>query len=246
MGLFKRKKKNDDALPAPGAQQPISSAPTGDPTTNESEGVHRALDAYWASIGAVDPDVITYLINPMFTGSPAWPGTRQAYRVVRTPDTVIIASDGLSDVDPENPTAGAGFGCEVYIEAPALVGAGFEDLRASWQFAAIENFAQNVAAMGGISAHLRRYGVASMELPLEGTNVPGAMLTERGTSGALIGLPAQGRAPQVETPAGPVDIVPLTIVTTEELDAILSDGQAGRDRVAAARAQDGRAHRTLG
>lgn len=236
MGLFGRKKKDDHA----GAQQANAADAAGD---LEHGGSHREIDDYWAQIGDVDHDLITYLINPMFQGAPAWPNTRQAYRVVRTPNTVIIASDGLADRSPGG--TGPGFGCEVYIESPALVGAQFDDLRSSWMFAAIENFAQNVAHMQGISGHLRQYGVASMELPLEGTDIPPALLTERGTAGALIGIPAAGRAAQVTTSDGSADIVPLTIVGTDELAVILGQGQAGRDSIVAARQQDGRGHVTI-
>lgn len=245
MGLFGRKKKDDqDAQQQPGATPPLPAVGSGPSAPlADQEGGHQAIDAYWSQLGTVDRDVITYLINPMFQGAPAWPNTRQAYRVVRTPNTVIIASDGLADASADSP--GPGFGCEVYIESPALVGAEFEQLRSSWMFAAIENFAQNVAAMKGISGHLRQYGVASMELPLDGTDIPEALLTERGTAGALIGMPAARRPAQVTTPAGPVDMVPLTIVDTRELSVILGQGQAGRDSIVAARQQDGRGHVTV-
>lgn len=236
MGLFGRKKKDGHA----GAQQ----ANAADAAVDlDHDGSHREIDDYWAQIGDVDDDVITYLINPMFQGAPAWPNTRQAYRVVRTPNTVIIASDGLADRSPDG--TGPGFGCEVYIESPALVGAQFEDLRGSWMFAAIENFAQNVANMQGISGHLRQYGVASMELPLDGTDIPNALLTEHGTAGALIGIPAAGRAAQVATADGPVDIVPLTIIGADELSVVLEQGQAGRDSIVSTRQQDGRGHVTV-
>ena len=64
----------------------------------------NAMQRYWESIGSVDSDVLTYVINPMFQGAPPWPNTRQAYRLVRTDDTLIIASDGLADPFPDDPT----------------------------------------------------------------------------------------------------------------------------------------------
>ncbi|MEL6318759.1 MAG: hypothetical protein AAFR16_14095, partial [Pseudomonadota bacterium] len=114
---------------------------------------HAALDAYWARIGASDADVISYAINPMFSGAPPWPGTRQAYRVVRVTEapggpTLILASDGLSDPfdddawdDEDGAPARNGFEMEVYIETPELAGAGFEEIRSSWAFAVIERLA---------------------------------------------------------------------------------------------------------
>lgn len=260
MSWFKRNKKDSRTTRPTDAQgdpesvsasavggEPAESVPS--PVEDESSddanppAWHPELDAYWSQLGTVDPHVISYLINPMFLGAPPWPGVRQAYRIVRTPDTVIIASDGLSDVSPKQP--GAGFGCEVYIESAELVGAQFEDLRSSWMFKAIENFAQNVAAMQGISDHLREYGVASMELPADGTDVPARLVTENDTVGALIGMPAAGRAAQVTTADGPIDIVPLTIIGTDELEVVVGQEQAGRDQVVAGRQQDGRGHLTV-
>jgi hypothetical protein len=121
---------------------------------------HARFDHYWSSIGASDPDLIAYLVNPMFQGKPAWPNTRQAYRVVRPPGSLIIASDGLCD-----PFVGTdivnkqGFGCEVYIEAPEFSGADFDTLRGSWAFRVIENFAMNVAEWGrAIAADCTTWG----------------------------------------------------------------------------------------
>ena len=34
---------------------------------------HNAMQRYWESIGSVDSDVLTYVINPMFQGAPPWP-----------------------------------------------------------------------------------------------------------------------------------------------------------------------------
>ncbi len=37
------------------------------------------------------------MINPAFMGQPAWPDLRQAFIRVVTADSVIFATDGLSD-----------------------------------------------------------------------------------------------------------------------------------------------------
>ena len=56
-----------------------------------------ARDAFYASLGAMDADVLAPLVNPAFMGGPRWPSLRQAWRVIRRADSIIIASDGLSD-----------------------------------------------------------------------------------------------------------------------------------------------------
>lgn len=58
-----------------------------------------ARNACWSTVGQVDSDVLGHIINPAFMGGPRWPALRQAFAVVRRPETqtVILASDGLSD-----------------------------------------------------------------------------------------------------------------------------------------------------
>lgn len=205
---------------------------------------HAALDAYWRGVGPVDADVISYLINPSFMGGPSWPNLRQAYRVVRPEGALIIASDGLSDpfvgTDREHEN---GFDMEVFLETPDLVGADFQALRDSWAFAAVRNFADNVAAWGGIAPQLRRMGLISTELPIADA-FPAGWRTDRGTVGFLLNLPAEGRAMEIaETPFAPVMIVALTLLTPAETARILERGDQGRAEIAEALRAAGIGHR---
>ena len=65
-----------------------------------------ARAACWNTVGQVDSDVLAHLINPAFMGGPRWPALRQAFCVVRRPETqtVVLASDGLSDPWDGEPT----------------------------------------------------------------------------------------------------------------------------------------------
>lgn len=199
----------------------------------------EAVDAYWNSIGTADPHVIGYMVNPMFLGAPPWPNTRQAYRIVRTPSTVIIASDGLSDPAPDGATGGSGFGCEVFIETSELHGASFGEISGSPFFQLIESFARDIADVGGISAPLHRLRILSTELPFEG-DLP-HFLTTDGRVGGLIGLPT-GRPGVVEAPLGPVDIVPLTVISPADLVRVVEEGAEGRASVAQERTSNGSGH----
>lgn len=200
------------------------------------------MKAAWDDVGPSDADVITYLINPQFQGKPAWPNTRQAYRVVRPAGSLIIASDGLSDPFVGTDMADTqGFGCEVYIEAPEFAGADFHGLRHSWAFSLIENFAMNVANWGGISRQLEQNGVLSMELPAQ-DQLPDAWLTPDGNAGFLIGVPAPNRPKRIDMPFGPVDLVALTLLTPNELQRIVSGGANGRKEIAAELAVKGVSH----
>jgi hypothetical protein len=215
----------------PGGEPPDGVIGDNDPRI---EAGYRRLKAYWDAIGPSDPDVITYIINPQFQGAPAWPNMRQAYRVVRPPRSLIIASDGLSDpFVGTNITDHQGFGCEVYIEAPEFAGAGFEALRASWAFALIEMLAQNVAHAGGLSQQLQRHGVLSMELPLA-ERFPPDWLTPGGTVGCLINVPVAGRPARIDDmPFGPVDICCVTLLTPAQTGEVASGGRQAREALVA-------------
>lgn len=56
-----------------------------------------ARDAFYASVGDVQPDVIAHAINPAFMGGPRWPALRQAFSVIRRGANTIVASNGLAD-----------------------------------------------------------------------------------------------------------------------------------------------------
>jgi hypothetical protein len=196
---------------------------------------HARLDRYWSAIGPSDPDLIAYLVNPMFQGKPAWPNTRQAYRVVRPPGSLILASDGLSDpFVGSDRTDAQGFGCEVYIEAPQFTGADFATLRDSWAFRVIENFAMNVAGWGGISEQIARLGVLSTEFDMRNV-LPDAALSADGSAGFLVNLKPRDREVRIsDMPFGPVDIIALTLLTPGELEQVRSGGASARQTLAAA------------
>ena len=191
-----------------------------------------ARSQLWATIGTVDEDVIAYLISPEFNGAPAWPTTRQAFRTVRTGRSLIIASDGLSDLFVDTTMPEPGFECEVYLESPDLAGADFAAIRASWQFALIENFARNVADFGGINDRLERFGVVSMELPAPAT-MPQRWITPRGSVGALIDVQVPGR-PTVCQLADDVAIrvIALTLLLPDETEHAITGGAAARAEIA--------------
>ncbi len=186
----------------------------------------------WSSIGKVDDDVMAYMVSPQFSGAPAWPTTRQSYLVVRPENSVILASDGLSDLFVNTTMQDAGFECEVYIESSELVGAEFQDIRSSWQFDLIEMLAQNVANFGGINGALDQYGVISMEL-LAPANMPNRWVTNTGTVGALLNLQTPQRPSTCELETGvEIRLVALTIILPDENEYIVSGGAAARRELA--------------
>jgi hypothetical protein len=232
--LFGAKAKADDA----------SAPKIGPATTDDADPSIISLDdprydqwfekrrAYWRQFGAVDDDVIAYIISPQFTGAPAWPTTRQAFFIIRTPNSVIIASDGLTDLFVDTNMTEAGFKSEVYIETDSLVGADFDMIRGSWAFSLVEQFARNVANWGGIHSNLERLGVISTEMPAP-ENMPKDWIAAEDRVGMLVNLPVKGRNGRL-----PLDefnniwMVPVTIVTPAELAFLEEGGSDARKELA--------------
>lgn len=89
----------------------------------------------------------------MFTGASVWPTTVQAFRIARSPESIIIASDRRSNLrraaDAQGLEERLGFGLEVTIVVQALHGLSLQDVTAYGAYATTENQTQNTAAEGG-------------------------------------------------------------------------------------------------
>lgn len=208
---------------ASGAQAEQSATP-GMVTIDDPrfERFFAARSQLWSTVGTVDDDVIGYIVSPEFQGAPAWPTTRQAYRVVRPAGSLIIASDGLSDLFVDSNMPGPGFECEVYLESPDIADADFEAIRDSWQFSLIESFARNVANWGGIDDQLERLGVISMELPAP-LAMPERWITPSGNVGALVNLqvPQRPTVCQLDEDVT-IRLVALTILLPDETEYVIT------------------------
>lgn len=240
------------ATPAPaaaGSSEPANTPadraepPDVHPTAAESQ---RRLDAAWAAIGQSDSDLLTYLVNPQFTGAPAWPNMRQAFRVVRTPDSLIIASDGLADPAPTQTDDDdfPGYGAEVYVELPGLQDLPQSEVMGHWAFSLIESFARNVANWGGINASLNRYGVMSTALPVARAPAEGWPDADDNI-GLLIGIPVEGRADRVQMPLGEIRLIPVTLLHPGELEFVANGGAEERAKLVDALAGAGIGHMSV-
>src|SRR5262245_19231316 len=106
------------------ANQPTT-LPDGDEATFLQSCARR--DTHWATVGTIERSVLAHAISPSLRCGPAWPTRRQAYRVIRRPGTILIATDGMSDPFKPPVAEGNGFGMELFIEtadiAPEHAGA---------------------------------------------------------------------------------------------------------------------------
>ncbi len=192
-----------------------------------TRATYAARAEFYATLGSVEPDVIAHIVNPAFTGAPAWPSLRQAWCVIRRPDSVIIASDGLSDPFEAGPRP-LGFGLELCAEVPISEAMGtLHTIARSWPFDLLYQVAMNVADHGAVAALLERYSTLSMMLPAKFG--PDGFRNEEERTGVVIGFPAIGIPGKFETPYGPVKMAVMTPLTTDELLFI----ERGEDMAAA-------------
>ena len=194
-----------------------------------------ARDAFYATLGEVDADVLAPLVNPAFMGGPRWPSLRQAWRVIRHADSILIASDGLSDPfeDDDDVFVPRGHLLEVCIEAPLSAFDGGA-VQASWLFDVIYQVSQNVADHGSIDLLVQRHGSVSMALDVQ--DAPMGLEDENGQVGVLL---AQGTAtipPSLATPYGAVMLLTATVLQPAEMAHIgeaADKAQSRRDLAAA-------------
>lgn len=194
-----------------------------------------ARDAFYATLGEVDADVLAPLVNPAFMGGPRWPSLRQAWRVIRRADSILIASDGLSDPfeDDDDVFVPRGHLLEVCIEAQLSAFDG-DAVQASWLFDVIYQVSQNVADHGSIDLLVQRHGSVSMALDVQ--DAPKGLEDENGQVGVLL---AQGTAtipPSLATPYGAVMLLTATVLQPAEMAHIgeaADKAQSRRDLAAA-------------
>ena len=184
---------------------------------------HSNLSDFWGKIGTTDSELISYLVNPVFQGAPRWPNARQSYRVVRTDNSVVIATDGLSD--PGLSSTVNGFGLECYIETSDLVGKDSEAISSSWAFSLLEAFAQNIAKWEGVGPCLKKSDeVSCIELACN-DGLPDSWLTERKTAPLIVNMATLGRSRQLEMPLSEIWVVPVTLIRPSEFEKICDQGQ---------------------
>ncbi|MBA9084190.1 hypothetical protein FHR92_000644 [Fontibacillus solani] len=192
---------------------------------------YKARDSYWESIGLVEDDVLAPIINPAFQGYPQWPDLRQAYKVIRTTNTIIIATDGLSD-DFEDEDSGNGFGIELYVESndEKLINMPMEQLNNTWLFQLLFQAACNAAQSGAYYNAIHTYGVVSSEF--WDIDIDDRYMTENESVGVLVGIEHENRPSSMTFENDKILMVSVTAIKPEELNEIVVNGRAYRDQLA--------------
>jgi hypothetical protein len=134
---------------------------------------------------------------------------------------------------------------ELFVETPNLpaeitASQGVEAFKSSWTFALVENVARVVADAGGIRHDLDELGVISAELPgmmdhpAIASQLPARFITDQGSIGVLIGVPAASVPALIEdAPNATVRIASIVLLTAAELDHVATARTEGRERILA-------------
>lgn len=240
LGSSKSPEPQAQDAPQPHEQSNLTEAEAANQAVREAG--EACLDRHWNSVGTVERDVLSYLISPSFSGGPYWPSTRQAYRVVRRGDTIILATEGLSDPFDDTEGMGNGFEMELFVETADIpehacgpVGE-VDPFKRSWAFELLEHVAKTVADAGGITHQLDQYGALSLELPglsqshHMSDQLPKLFVTDDDSTGVLLGAPEPDFPTQLDDmPLSPVRLVPVVLITAAELEYVRSGGRAARE-----------------
>lgn len=178
------------------------------------EAAAAARSKFWSTLGEPSADVLAPIINPIFMGGPEWP-TRPAWRTIRRPTSTILVSEGLSD-PWENGNA-LGQRLEVMIEVPEVL----DDVKTSPFFGALIELS-HLFASNDVGTLLDELGFVSTEV--SGDGFPEGLRNEHGRVGFVFGVTSPELPSSFRLPAGEAKLVVATLLTKQELDAIVVSG----------------------
>ena len=187
---------------------------------------YDARDRHVRNLGTPDPDLLAPLLNPGLTGGPLWPGLRESWRRVQRGPCTLVVSDGLSDPYDDDDTPNVGLGVEVLVATLDPVP---DPVQASWLFTLAYDISQQAADSGAFRELRDELGLFSMELYAD--EAFGPAVTEGGRVGVLFGLEAPGLALDWQLPGGLVRVVTAKLLFPSELQLVVTDGAAGRERL---------------
>jgi uncharacterized protein DUF1629/suppressor of fused protein SUFU len=194
--------------------------------------VDAAREAAWRSLGQLEDEAIV----PIVPGGPAWPGQRQAWRVIhRTGQRLLLVTDGLSDPFPGDEAPSVGFGLELAVETDEPV----KDVEASWALLLLQRMANEVAEHERVRKAART-GFLTMEV--SGKGMPDSLVTQEGRVGVLLGLDSSTLPRHFNTPAGEVRLVTVKTLLPSEVAYRVQHGKQGLEELMRRFVENGEEH----
>ena len=184
------------------------------------------VNGYFDALGRSDAEFLDTTNEAVAHGVALFPSGANRFRAVRTPQSLILATEGL-----------AGHGVELYLEIMHGQGWMYEQIRLNWQSRVLQEAAGAVNRFGGLP-------VENFPVVLPVAAVPAAPVQlyfqDGDTSGIalLAGMAVPGRP--ASTGDGAVAMVPLTPITPAEYRLVQASGSA--EAIAANRAEMGFHH----
>jgi hypothetical protein len=194
--------------------------------------VDAVRESVWRSLGQLEETAIV----PIVPGGPAWPGQRQAWRIIhRTGGRSLLVTDGLSDPFPGHDVPSVGFGLELAIETDEPL----KDVEGSWTFVSLQRVADEIAEHERVRKAALT-GLLTMEV--SGRGMPKSLITKDGRVGVLLGLESSTLLRHFSTPAGEVRLVTVKVLLPTELAYRIQHGKQGRDELARRFLENGEEH----
>ncbi len=176
-----------------------------------------------ASLGEVDSDVMSPLMNPAFMGGPAWPSFRQSWRTVRRENSIMVASDGLSDPF-EDEKIPLGFKVEAYAETEDKI----ENVHASWLLSLVYQVSQIIAHYGNVHEMLEKYNTLSTVAFIEG--LPDEWVNSEGNAGIILGTFSESVPDKISLDEGDISFLSVKLLHPKELEFLESDAVSEEKR----------------
>ncbi|MDR7329956.1 hypothetical protein [Corynebacterium guangdongense] len=184
------------------------------------------VNAYFDALGRSDAEFLDTTNEAVAHGAALFPSGANRFRAVRTPQSLILATEGL-----------AGHGVELYLEIMHGHGWMYEQIKLNWQYRVLQEAAGAVNLLGGLP--VENFPVV---LPVAAVNAaPMQLYFQEGGAGGLAllaGMAVPGRP--ATTADGTVTMVALTPITPAEYRRVQDSGSA--EAVAANRAEMGFHH----
>ncbi|MBF4461361.1 MULTISPECIES: hypothetical protein [unclassified Rathayibacter] len=175
-----------------------------------AEAVAEDRAEMWRAVGALDRTVVVSTEDPGTRGGARWPTDHRAFLRIERADSVVLATDGLSDPFDRLARPGTGLGLELCLESSALCGVPAADLWNHWHFRVLYEAARR-AALQGVCC---RTGLDTARLA--GTSAPASWLDADGCVGVLLGLRSPRLPEHIELATGEAELVTLTPLRPQE------------------------------
>lgn len=207
-------------------------------STEIYDKTNTTRDELFNSLGTVDSDVIAHIINPAFMGGPQWPALRQAFSVIRTKDSIMVASTGLSDPFDDIDEPNNGFRLEIIAETKEDIKG---DVSNSWLFRLVYSISQQAASSGQFAEFISNHGVITMELFAEQDGLE-EFQDENGMVGVMIGVEHPNLPKHIQFPSEEIILATVQILTPDELKYVSEKRAEGRNHLHKLMKQSGLYH----